>query len=70
MDIVYAKSQFSVGSPAGPVKILPGEAWDANSDVVKGHPELFSEVPVRVRSDGGWVETATAVPGEKRKSGR
>lgn len=71
MKIVYAKSQFSTILKSGlPVRVLPGEGWDASSEVVKSYPDAFSDVPVKVRNDRGWVETATAAPGEKRKSGR
>lgn len=71
MKIVYAKSQFSTTWGNGlPVTVLPGEAWDAESEIVRRYPNSFSDVPVKVRSDVGWVETATAAPGEKRKSGR
>ena len=71
MSIVYAKSNTSITNEHGVVyRLAVGQAWDADDPVVKAHPGLFSDSPRAVRTSQGWVETATAVPGVKRKSGR
>lgn len=68
MKLVYAKRQFSTALKNGQIiRVYPGEAWDATSEIVKDHPDAFSDVPDKARTDTGWVETATAAPGEKRK---
>jgi len=71
MAIAYAKSTLSTTSDHGVIyKLTEGQAWDADDPIVKQRPHLFSDLPPRVRTSQGWVETATAVPGEKRRSGR
>lgn len=71
MNLVYAKSQFSSTTEHGQiVRVQPNEAWDANDPFVKAHKDMFSKTPIKARTVSGWVETATAEPGEKRKSGR
>lgn len=71
MKIVYAKSTTSVSNEHGVIyRLEGGQAWSASDPVVKTHPELFSDTPVKARTSSGWVETATANPGERRKSGR
>lgn len=73
MAYVYANSTVSVTNPNGVSFTLHrGEVWDADDPLVKHRPDLFSKVPVvaRVSHGVGWrpVETATAAPGELRKT--
>lgn len=55
-----------------PVAIRAGEAWDASSDVVRAHPDLFSTDPAKAR--GGSVprpvERSTKAPGERSTAKR
>ena len=70
-DIVYAKSTTSVANEGGVIyRIEGGQAWSADDPIVLAHPDLFSDEPVKVRTSTGWVETATANPGEKRSRKR
>ena len=71
VKLVYAKTQFSATKANGQIeKVFPGMAWAADDPFVKEHKTMFSDVPVKARTSHGWVETATAGPGEKRRSGR
>lgn len=70
MSVVYANCNTSVGAPNGSIQQLNiGEVWDADDPLVKARPELFDLSPTRVKSSSGYgfVEQATAAPGEKRK---
>lgn len=71
MNVVYAKSTTSVTNAGGVIyRLEAGQAWSADDPIVKTHPTLFADSPLKARTSRGWVETATAAPGEKRKSGR
>lgn len=71
MALVYAKSTTSVANSHGVIyRVEINQPWDADDPLVAQHPELFSSFPPGTRTSSGWVETATAAPGEKRKSGR
>jgi hypothetical protein len=71
MAIVYAKSNTSVVNAGGVIyRLEAGQAWDSEDPIVKAHPQAFSEIPVRMRTFQGWVETATAAPGEVRNTKR
>jgi hypothetical protein len=72
VNIVYAKSDSSVGLNGLIFRLRTGEAWDADDPLVKQHPECFQDHPPFARTSQGIerVEQATAAPGEKRKSGR
>jgi len=71
MPDVYAKSNTSISNQHGVVyRLVAGEAWDADDLLVRAHPEAFADSPPRRRTSNGWVEKASAAPGEKRKSGR
>jgi hypothetical protein len=73
VNVVYATATTSVTNVHGVIyRINGGEAWNADDPIVKQHPSLFSPHPVKARTSDGWqeVETATARPGEKRKSKR
>lgn len=48
------------------VRLRANTVWDADHPFVKFRPDFFDGVEVASRP----VETATAVPGEKRKAGR
>lgn len=80
MKIVYAKDWIRTGGGAG---FPPGSHWPADDPYVRAHPELFSEDPrfhLAFTEPRDWyldpdmsepdVETATAVPGEKRNTRR
>jgi len=77
MGYTYAKSTVSATTRGGIIiKLNVGETWDENDQFVKDHPNLFDKNPPRVRTQSGWVpadvvvETATANPGQKRKTKR
>ena len=77
MPITYAKSTVSSTTRGGIIiKTNVGEVWDADDEFVLDHPNLFDTTPPRVRTQSGWVapdvvvETATAAPGQKRKTKR
>lgn len=54
-----------------PTVIRKGEAWDADSPVVKAHPDLFSTDPSRARgTERRPVEQSTRAPGEKSRARR
>lgn len=70
MRIVYAKSNTAVPGPHGSTfDLREGEAWDADDPVVAGRPDAFSDTPIRVRTSRGYqiVESATSVPGQRRR---
>lgn len=48
-DVVYANTDTQVVWSGGQSPIAKGEVWDANADLVKERPELFSAEPTRVR---------------------
>lgn len=67
MALVYAKSTASVTNEHGVIyRVEINQPWDADDPLVKQHPDLFSSLPPGTRTSTGWVETATAAPGEKR----
>ena len=69
----YAKSTTIIGHQGGRVRLYEGEVWAANDPVVVDHPEFFSDKPTKLRRTAPGaapVETATAVPGEKRTTRR
>ena len=71
MGIVYAKSTLSTTSEHGVIyRLTEGQAWDDQDPIVTQRPHLFDVLPPRVRTSKGWVETATAAPGEKRQTKR
>ena len=77
MAICYAQSTVSTTNAGGVIyRLNVGEVWDDNDQLVKEHPNLFSKTPPRIRTSRGWVppeaviETATAAPGEKRRTKR
>lgn len=49
------------------VRLVEGQAWDANDPFVRARPQLFifSDPPTK-----STVEKATSVPGEKRDTRR
>lgn len=64
---VYATATTIVGP--GRVRIYEGEVWAADDPVVKAHPDLFSDTPSKLRRTApAPVETASAAPGEKRRT--
>ena len=71
MNIVYATTSCSSRNPDGtPARLIQGEAWWADDPFVIAHPDLFRGTPPIVRgttSQTRPVETATAVPGMKRR---
>ena len=48
--------------------VRKGDAWSAEADVVKAHPDLFTADPSQAR---GWTpEQATRAPGERSSARR
>jgi len=79
MKVVFAKSTTTVGLPSGGVVgVQEGSHWSADDEVVRAHPDLFSEDPRHgmlfsrpLREDEyPPVEQATAAPGERRAAVR
>ena len=71
---VFVAETCHVRTPGSkyPTLITKGEAWYAESDIVRAHPHLFVEHPTVV-NPRGWsppVEQATAAPGEVRTTAR
>ena len=81
-NIVYAKHQVRVAMPNGEIRHYPpGSHWPADDPFVMANSEIFSEDPrywlaFTVDPTGeldlraGEIETATAVPGERRNARR
>lgn len=75
MDTVYANQTVHItrGQFAG-TTVVVGSLWDATDPLVKDRPDLFSVEPTRgvrsSRTESGFVEQATAAPGEKRNMRR
>ena len=68
---VFALDTCSLREPGSkyPTNVQRGSAWHANCPLVLAHPDLFSPKPTDVHPRG-WVEQATAAPGEKRTTTR
>lgn len=81
MNVVFAAANTTVTAPNGGMHTLTkGDPWDADDELVRRFPNLFTSAPPRVRTHRGWVnaddqpsrsasspvETATAAPGEVR----
>lgn len=67
--IVHAATTGSSTDPATGmiVRLVEGQAWDADDPFVKARPHLFIFTDAPTRST---VEKATKVPGEKRETRR
>lgn len=76
MKIKYAAFTGSIAHAGMRIQVRQGEAWDADSTLVKDNPGSFTDTPVGVRTFGPTgvesvpVEQATAAPGEKRTTKR
>ena len=79
MDVVYASTTAHVTSPDGARMVVQkGSHWPADDPIVRAQPSLFSSDPryglTYSAEPAGWddpqVETATAVPGERRNARR
>ena len=76
MKIKYANFTGTVAHGGIRVHVREGEAWDADSSLVKDNPGFFTDTPTGVRTFGprgvelAAVEQATAAPGEKRTTKR
>lgn len=70
MMLVFVKESGSTFFGGVKVRLGKDEAWDGNDPVVKARPDLFVDRPTVVRSSvekaAAPVESASAVPGEKR----
>lgn len=68
-DIVHAAQTCSSRDPNTGmiVRLIEGQAWDANDPFVKARPQLFIFTNASTRST---VEKATKAPGEKRETRR
>lgn len=76
-SIVVAVESSTVSVGGGrPVAVRKGEAWAADSDVVKAAPGLFSTDPARARgrvtapAGPASVEQSTRRPGERSSARR
>lgn len=65
MSVVFARETICVSWSAGTTLLKKDDAWDADSDLVRERPELFTEAPERLRGRR-LVERATRAPGEVR----
>lgn len=63
----YATTTASVGWNGGLVRLTIGDPWWADDPFVKANPGFFATTPPKVHSSEARVETASAVPGEKRR---
>ena len=72
MGIVVALQTSTVYSGGRyPLTVRRGEAWDAESPVVKANPALFSADPADAAGAvAREMEQATAAPGEKSRARR
>lgn len=72
--IVFAVDTCSLREPGSkyPSTVHKGEAWYADSPLVRSYPDMFSAKPTEVfpRNWEPPVEQATAAPGEKRNTRR
>lgn len=65
----YATATTSVGYNGGIVRLTIGDAWFADDPFVRANPGFFAPTPPNVKSTVGRpVETASAAPGEKRRT--
>lgn len=65
--IVYVSADCFTAGEAGTVVHLVADTPYASDDpVVLAHPDLFADVPPRLRDHTAIVEAATANPGERR----
>lgn len=81
MDVVFAQATEKVQLKSGQTAVVrKGQHWPATDPVVRLRPDLFtddprygllySEPPPGYDGDLNEIETATAVPGEKRNARR
>jgi hypothetical protein len=69
--IVYAAADCVVRHDNTTLRLVTGQAWDADDPFVKSRPDLFASEPgVVCRSGPAPVEQATAAPGERRNTRR
>jgi hypothetical protein len=71
--IVFAQASLSTSNPHTGllVSMIAGEAWYADDPFVVSRPDLFGEMPPKIRGERGRpVESASAAPGEKRATKR
>lgn len=70
MSVVRAKQGLSFDLPSGEqVNIKAGQPFPADHPHVRGREEFFEpmeDAAARISGSGAAVETATAVPGERR----
>lgn len=70
MAVVHVRDTCSVAWSAGTTVLKKGDAWDADADLVRERPDLFTQEPGKVhgRKVGPpMVERATRAPGEMRR---
>jgi len=65
MAVVYARDTVCVSWSAGRTVLRKDDAWDADADLVRERPDLFTEQPKKLRGRR-LVERATRAPGEVR----
>jgi hypothetical protein len=78
MKPMFAKATVSVAMEGVPVLVREGTHWSDEDPVVRAYPQLFSDDPrfgmlfsrPLQPEDYPPVETATAVPGERRNTRR
>ena len=56
-NIVFVKSSASTVVDGKPIRLVKDEAWDGNDQVVAARPDLFNDLPERLRSS---VEISSA----------
>lgn len=70
MPIVHARDTLCVAWSAGTTVLKKGQVWDADADLVRERPDLFTDAPTDVRGRKAGppaVERATRAPGEVRR---
>lgn len=70
-DVVYVSESLCVRWSAGTTVLKKDDAWDADADLVRERPDLFTEKVGKVhgrRTGPPIVERATRAPGEVRKT--
>lgn len=71
MGLVFVRESLIVAWSAGQTVLKKGDVWDADADLVRERPELFSEETASVRgrkAEPPVVERATRAPGEMRRT--
>lgn len=68
MPVVFPRQSVTVSWAGGKTFLRKDVPWDADSELVKERPELFSDEPERIAGRVERVERATRAPGEFRET--